>query len=113
MAEEGTTPLYVRPHELDIDRHPTDSSLAARILHINPAGPLVRVQLIDERTAKPIMVELSRDRFAELVLQPEETVRRGAFARPRHGWNPAVALPGTRAATPKRSCALRFSAATR
>jgi len=79
VAEEGTTPLYVRPHELDIDRHPTDSSLAARILHINPAGPLVRVQLVDERTAKPIMVELSRERFAELVLQPEETV----FVQPR------------------------------
>lgn len=79
FATEATTPLYVRPHELDIERHSSDGSLAARILHINPAGPLVRVQLIDERTAKPIMVELSRDRFAELVLQPEETV----FVQPR------------------------------
>jgi sulfate transport system ATP-binding protein len=78
-ASDATTPLYVRPHELDIERHSSDGSLAARILHINPAGPLVRVQLVDERTAKPIMVELSRDRFAELVLQPEETV----YVQPR------------------------------
>ncbi|MFO0864631.1 MAG: TOBE-like domain-containing protein [Gemmataceae bacterium] len=78
-TDDGTTPLYVRPHELDIERHARDGSLAARILHINPAGPLVRVQLVDAKTAKPIMVELSRDRFAELVLQPEETV----FVQPR------------------------------
>jgi sulfate transport system ATP-binding protein len=72
---DGTaTALYVRPHELDVERGPENRGLAARVLHINPAGPLVRVQLVAVERAMPILVELHRERLTELALTPGETV---------------------------------------
>ncbi len=73
-------PMYVRPHELDIVRQGDITSIAAKVLHINAAGPLVRVQLLSEQTAKPIIVELSRERLAELGLKKDELV----YVQPRH-----------------------------
>jgi sulfate/thiosulfate transport system ATP-binding protein len=74
------TPMYVRPHELDIVRNGDLTSIAAKVLHINAAGPTVRVQLMSEQTAKPIVVELSRDRLTELALKKDELV----YVQPRH-----------------------------
>ncbi len=71
---DGATALYVRPHELDIERGPETRGLAARVLHVNPAGPLVRVQLAAVELGMPILVELHRDRLAELALRPGEIV---------------------------------------
>ena len=74
------TSFYVRPHELDIERAASEQALAARIHHINPAGSMVRVQLTAVASGVPILVELTRERFAELALQSGETV----FVLPRH-----------------------------
>jgi sulfate transport system ATP-binding protein len=68
------TSFYVRPHELDIERTPENRGLAARVLHINPAGSLVRVQLVAVELGMPILVELTRERLVELTLRPGETV---------------------------------------
>jgi sulfate transport system ATP-binding protein len=72
--DAGTTAFYVRPHELDIERGADQRGLTARVLHINPAGPVVRVRLVAAELGMPILVELSRDRLVELALQPNETV---------------------------------------
>ena len=50
------TSFYVRPHELEIDRTPENRGLAARVLHISPAGPLVRVQLVAIELGMPVLV---------------------------------------------------------
>jgi len=68
------TSFYVRPHELEIERTPENRGLAARVLHVNPAGSLVRVQLVAIELGMPILVELSRERLAELALKSDETV---------------------------------------
>jgi sulfate transport system ATP-binding protein len=68
------TSVYVRPHELDIERSPDSRGLAARVLHVNPAGSVARVQLVAVELGMPILVELSRERLGELALQAEETV---------------------------------------
>src|SRR5207237_1135422 len=68
------TAFYVRPHELDVERTPETRGLAARVLHVNPAGSLVRVQLVAIELGMPILVELNRDRLAELGLRTGETV---------------------------------------
>jgi sulfate transport system ATP-binding protein len=68
------TSFYVRPHELDVERGPEQRGLPARVLHINPAGSLVRVQLVAVELGMPILVEFSRERLCELALQPGETV---------------------------------------
>jgi len=70
--------IYVRPHELDIDRLGT-SGLSARVVHVNPAGSVVRVQLIATEFGMPISVELGPEKADELKLQPGEIV----FVAPR------------------------------
>jgi sulfate transport system ATP-binding protein len=70
----AATSFYVRPHELEIERRHSDGALAAQIQHINPAGPMVRVQLTEIGSGVPILVELTRERFTELSLSNGETV---------------------------------------
>jgi sulfate transport system ATP-binding protein len=66
---------YVRPHELDIERDPgAGGSLAARVVHVNPAGAVTRVQLRAEDSEEMLQVDLSPSRSAELSLQPGEAV---------------------------------------
>jgi sulfate transport system ATP-binding protein len=67
-------PLYVRPHELDLERIGGAGSLAARIVHINPVSSLVRVQLTAVELGVPILVEVTRERFEELALRVGETL---------------------------------------
>jgi sulfate transport system ATP-binding protein len=73
-------PIYVRPHELQIERAPVSGGLRAQILHINPAGSLVRVQVTAVELGGVILVELPRERFTELKLRTGETV----YVLPRH-----------------------------
>jgi sulfate transport system ATP-binding protein len=66
--------VYVRPHELDLTYEADGvSSLEARVVHINPAGAVARVQLAAHDGAA-IQVELSQGRYAELNLKPGDRV---------------------------------------
>jgi sulfate transport system ATP-binding protein len=70
----GVTKLYVRPHELDIARIPNGKpSLAARITRLHPAGSVAKVGL-EANDGSNIVVDLSLAKYAELDLQPGETV---------------------------------------
>jgi sulfate transport system ATP-binding protein len=72
--ESGPASVYVRPHELDISYMPRGpSSFPTRVLHINPTGPVARVQLITG-DGSVIRVEVSLDRYVELGLKTGETV---------------------------------------
>lgn len=76
------TPLQVfsRPHDLllslSID-HP--ASITARVVHINPAGPLVRVEL-EQWNHKVLQAEISAETYQKLRLQRGDTV----FATPQN-----------------------------
>jgi sulfate transport system ATP-binding protein len=75
QVESRPATVYVRPHELDIEHAPAGSgSLTARVVHVNPAGPLTRVQLLAADFAAAIHVEISQQRYAELDLRPGQTV---------------------------------------
>jgi sulfate/thiosulfate transport system ATP-binding protein len=76
---DGSTELYIRPHELDLERDGGRGGLEAKLLHVNPAGPLVRLQLTAVESGAPILAEMTRDRLAELQLQAGETV----YVKPR------------------------------
>jgi sulfate transport system ATP-binding protein len=66
--------LYVRPHELQIERHLNGKpAIAAAVTRINPAGAFAKVALTVEGGGD-IQVELSQDRYRELDLCPGETV---------------------------------------
>ena len=61
--------VFVRPHELDIERAPSNGeSVYARVLRIQSAGPIVRVELATEQD-DPITVEMTHDRHRDLTLR--------------------------------------------
>jgi sulfate/thiosulfate transport system ATP-binding protein len=74
-ALNGDAKVYVRPHELEIDRAALGpSSLRAKVLHVNPAGPVVKVRLMAEEFGLAINVDLTRPRAQELALHAGEHV---------------------------------------
>ena len=73
--ESRPATVYVRPHELDLDRSPASAaSLAGRVLHVNPVGPVARVQVAVDDFGLDIHVDLTPDRLAELRLQRGDAV---------------------------------------
>jgi sulfate transport system ATP-binding protein len=69
QADAETALVYVRPHLLEIDHLPNGgNNFRARVEHINPAGPLVKVELVSE-WGDPVQVEISQERYRALRLQ--------------------------------------------
>jgi sulfate transport system ATP-binding protein len=69
-----TTPIFGRPHLLDIQREPGgEHSFKARVTHINPAGPVVKVELLSEWD-QHVQVNLTQERYRELHLEKDANV---------------------------------------
>ncbi len=67
--------LYVRPHDVDIQRHYTGKhALQARVLHVFSAGNYGRVTLERIDTGETIEAEISRARLRELELADGDKV---------------------------------------
>jgi sulfate transport system ATP-binding protein len=78
--ESRPASVYVRPHELDILHGPhLDTSMKARVVHVNGAGSVTRVQLQALGSEQTVHVELGPERTAELDLKAGQTV----FVAPR------------------------------
>jgi len=74
-GESKPASVYVRPHELEIDRVPRRrSTLKAEVLRINPARSVVKVELLAGEFGIAVTVELTQERYAELQLKPGDTV---------------------------------------
>jgi sulfate transport system ATP-binding protein len=74
-SENGRTDAYIRPHELDISRTADGGNcLLARVVHVNPAGSVVKVRLLAEDFGLMINVDIAPDRYKSLALKPNETV---------------------------------------
>ena len=74
-AENGRTDAYIRPHELDISRTAdTGNCMLGKVLHINPAGSIVKVRLMAEDFGLMINVDLTPERYRLLALKPNDTV---------------------------------------
>jgi sulfate transport system ATP-binding protein len=71
--------VYVRPHQLDLALEPRGGSeFRATVVHVNSAGPKVKVELITEwRDA--VFAEIDHERMRALHLQKGQCV----FARPK------------------------------
>lgn len=75
-AESKPASAYVRPHELEIERHVNGmTGLRARVVHINPAGSLTRVHLESDEDGSPVQVTISPERAVELALKNGEVVQ--------------------------------------
>jgi len=71
----GRADAYIRPHELDISRTADGGNcLLGKIVHINPAGSVVKVRLLAEDFGLMINVDVTPDRYKQLALKANETV---------------------------------------
>ena len=64
-----TAAVYVRPHEFEIRcTRDNDRQFSARVLHVNPAGPIVKLELLAEWGAA-IRAEIPQERYRTLGLE--------------------------------------------
>jgi sulfate transport system ATP-binding protein len=74
-AESREAMAFVRSHELEILRTKNGRpSLEAKVTHVNPARPVVKVRVYSEAFGVLLNVDVSWERFAELRLAPGDTV---------------------------------------
>ncbi len=72
--DQERSAVFVRPHHLDIEREPkTDNCFKAHVLHINPTGGMVRVDLVSE-WGDPVQVGISQEKFLKLGLKKNDLV---------------------------------------
>ncbi|MGL4421071.1 MAG: sulfate/molybdate ABC transporter ATP-binding protein [Gemmataceae bacterium] len=72
--ERGEAGAYLRPHELDIERSPAINSIHVDVLHINPAGSVVKVRVWSEDFRLAINVDIPPERHKALGLKSGERV---------------------------------------
>ena len=73
--EDGHADAYIRPHELDITRTAdAGNCMLAQVVHVNPAGSVVKVRLLAEDFGLMINVDLTLDRYRALDLRCGEAV---------------------------------------
>ena len=78
-AEGQSVRMFVRPHEIDLERAPSrDSSIRVRVGRIQSAGSIVKIELFDHEN-NPLMAELPHDRFRAIGVVTGEQL----FATPR------------------------------
>ena len=71
----GKADVYVRPHELDLDRTADGGNcLRGVVVHINPAGSVVKVRVMVEDFGLMVNVDISPEKHRRLGLKPTETI---------------------------------------
>jgi sulfate transport system ATP-binding protein len=79
-GESRDAKVYVRPHELDIERYAVSpQAIRISVERVNPTGSVAKIYGTSLDFGSAIHVELTPDRYAELNLQEGETV----FVAPR------------------------------
>ena len=69
-SESRNAAVYVRPHELLLEHKANGSNgIQAKVLHVNPTGSIVKVELGAVDDEQLINAELTAERFAELGLK--------------------------------------------
>ncbi|SIQ46630.1 sulfate transport system ATP-binding protein [Alkalispirochaeta americana] len=66
--------MFVRPHEIELQEKVAGPlSIPVRIVRVQPAGALVRIELRTEK-GEPLMAEISHDKFREDIFRPDSLV---------------------------------------
>lgn len=65
---------YVRPHELSIDRSPSQSSLPGKIKQLNPAGSVLKVRVSIEDFGVDLSIDVTHERAKSLGLKLNDAV---------------------------------------
>ena len=65
---DGRGTAYIRPHALAIEPHRSGpDQVPARVVHVNPAGPIVKVELVTP-WGDGVRVDVDREHFASLAI---------------------------------------------
>ncbi len=70
----GKADVYVRPHELDLDRYSSTNSIRGKVVHVNPAGSVVKVRVRSDDFGLVMNIDLTPDRYRLLQLMIGEVV---------------------------------------
>ena len=74
-AEERAATAFIRAHELEILKTKNGRpSLQGRVMHVNPARPVVKVRVYSEAFGVVLNVDVGWERYAELGLQVGDVV---------------------------------------
>jgi sulfate transport system ATP-binding protein len=66
--------LFARPHDMEVSLQPQDKeAIPARIMHVNPAGPLVSIELENDQ-GRLLQAAVTKERFMELGLAKRQIV---------------------------------------
>ncbi|HEX9390815.1 MAG TPA: sulfate ABC transporter ATP-binding protein [Usitatibacteraceae bacterium] len=79
LAGDERNAAYVRPHEIDIFEKPDASAFEATLNHAVKIGSLVRLELARSDNGDLVEVELSRERYDHLDVQPGKVL----YLKPR------------------------------
>ncbi len=111
-AEARDASVFVRPHEMVIDREKSSdaTSLEATILHVNPTGSMIKIELRAVDFDALINAEIPAERFRELDLKPGDHVhlsprRVRVFTEPPPAIEPAPSENGNGANSPPPAAA--------
>ena len=75
LTQDSPAIGYVRPHELDVERHRNGAAtVEAVVRHVNAIGATVRLELERVDGGGTMEAELTRERFQELALKAGERV---------------------------------------
>lgn len=67
----GKAEVFVRPHELDISLIPeTGNSIQGKVMHINPAGSMVKVRVLAEEFGLMVNVDVTPEKYRGLAIRP-------------------------------------------
>jgi sulfate transport system ATP-binding protein len=73
--ESRAATAFIRSHELEILRTKNGRpSLEAKVMHVNPARPVVKVRVYSEAFGVLLNIDVSSERFAELGIVPGDVV---------------------------------------
>jgi sulfate transport system ATP-binding protein len=70
----GQADVYVRPHELDLDTAPTKNALCGKVVHVNPAGSVVKVRVMAEDFGLVMNVDLAPEKYRQLGVAAGDVV---------------------------------------
>jgi sulfate/thiosulfate transport system ATP-binding protein len=74
-SEERAATAFIRSHELEILKTKNGRpSLEAKVVHINPARPVVKVRVYSEAFGVVLNIDVSWEKYAELRIQSGDTV---------------------------------------
>ncbi|MDD5459735.1 MAG: sulfate ABC transporter ATP-binding protein [Phycisphaerae bacterium] len=71
---ESQKKAYVRPHDIEIMRTPGKEAISAKVIHVTPVGPVVKIQLARQDTNEVVEAEMTRQIYDQLMLRTGELV---------------------------------------